>query len=110
VAARASVRPGATNLVYAVKRLELPAHSARALKGRPSATPPPPAGAATTTRGPRRSTAPTFDREARRTKPAFAMRSQHFTALGDSLVLCRFTSSAASPLRREPYARMVARR
>ena len=104
----ASVRPGATNLVYAVKRLELPAHSARALKGLSI-------GYATATRGgshhdtrPTPQYAPTFDRRGTKDKPAFAVRSQHFTALGDSLVLCRFTSERGFGLFvGEPYARMV---
>src|SRR5438445_46215 len=39
---------------------------------------------------------------------AFAMRSQHFTALGDSLVMCRFTSERGFGLFiGEPYATMV---
>ena len=104
----ASIRPDATNLVYAVKRLELPAHSARALKGLSI-------GYATATRGgshhdtrPTPQYAPSFDRRGTKDKPAFAMRSQHFTALGDSLVLCRFTSERGFGLFvGEPYARMV---
>ena len=104
----ASVRPDATNLVYAVKRLELPAHSARALKGLSI-------GYATATRGgshhdtrPTPQYAPTFDRRGTKDKPAFAMRSQHFTAVGDSLVMCRFTSERGFGLFvGEPYARMV---
>src|SRR4030095_4943569 len=88
----ASVHPEGTKLVYAVKGLELPAHSARALKGLSI-------GYATATRGgSHHDTRPTpqyaqgFDRRGTKDKPAFAVRSQHFTALGDSLVLCRFTS------------------
>ena len=87
-----SLHPDATRAVYAVKRLELPAHSARALKGLSI-------GYATGTRGgshhdtrPTPQYAPTFDRRTTKDKPEFAMRSQHFTAVGDSLVLCRFTS------------------
>ncbi|HZW75710.1 MAG TPA: aldehyde ferredoxin oxidoreductase C-terminal domain-containing protein, partial [Caldimonas sp.] len=103
-----SVRPEATNLVYAVKRLELPAHSARALKGLSI-------GYATATRGgshhdtrPTPQYAPTFDRRGTKDKPAFAIRSQHFTAVGDSLVMCRFTSERGFGLYvGEPYARMV---
>jgi aldehyde:ferredoxin oxidoreductase len=87
-----SLHPEATRLVYAVKRLELPAHSPRALKGLSI-------GYATATRGgSHHDTRPTpqyaqgFDRRSTADKPAFAIRSQHFTAVGDSLVLCRFTS------------------
>jgi aldehyde:ferredoxin oxidoreductase len=103
-----SISPEATNLVYAVKRLELPAHSARALKGLSI-------GYATATRGgshhdtrPTPQYAPTFDRRGTKDKPEFAMRSQHFTAVGDSLVLCRFTSERGFGLFvGEPYAAMV---
>ena len=104
----ASVHPEATKLVYAVKGLELPAHSARALKGLSI-------GYATATRGgSHHDTRPTpqyaqgFDRRGTNDKPAFAVRSQHFTALGDSLVLCRFTSERGFGLFiGEPYATMV---
>ncbi len=103
-----SVHPEGTRLVYAVKRLELPAHSARALKGLSI-------GYATATRGgshhdtrPTPQYAPTFDRRGTGDKPGFAARSQHFTAVGDSLVLCRFTSERGFGLYvDEPYARMV---
>ncbi len=103
-----SVHPDGTQLVYAVKRLELPAHSARALKGLSI-------GYATATRGgshhdtrPTPQYAPGFDRRSTKDKPAFAARSQHFTAVGDSLVLCRFTAERGFGLfLDEPYARMV---
>jgi aldehyde:ferredoxin oxidoreductase len=103
-----SVHPEATRVVYAVKRLELPAHSARALKGMSI-------GYATATRGgSHHDTRPTpqyaqgFDRRSPDGKPEFAARSQHFTALGDSLVLCRFTAERGYGLFvEEPYARML---
>ncbi|HEY7139071.1 MAG TPA: aldehyde ferredoxin oxidoreductase family protein [Methylomirabilota bacterium] len=83
---------GAERLPYAVKGLELPAHSARALKGMSI-------GYATATRGgSHHDTRPTpqyaqgFDRRSTEDKPAFAAKSQHFTAVDDSLVMCRFTS------------------
>ncbi len=103
-----SVHPEGTKLVYAVKRLELPAHSARALKGLSI-------GYATATRGgshhdtrPTPQYAPTFDRRGTQDKPEFAIRSQHFTAVGDSLTMCRFTSERGFGLFvGEPYARMV---
>lgn len=86
------IGPDAERLVYAVKGLELPAHSARALKGMSI-------GYATATRGgSHHDTRPTpqyaagFDRRSVEDKPAFAIRSQHFTAVDDSLVMCRFTS------------------
>jgi aldehyde:ferredoxin oxidoreductase len=103
-----SVHPDATRLVYAVKRLELPAHSARALKGLSI-------GYATATRGgSHHDTRPTpqyaagFDRRSTKDKPEFAARSQHFTAVGDSLVMCRFTAERGFGLfLGEPYAAMV---
>jgi len=103
-----SAHPEGTTLVYAVKRLELPAHSARALKGLSI-------GYATATRGgshhdtrPTPQYAPTFDRRGTHDKPEFAVRSQHFTAVGDSLTICRFTSERGFGLFvGEPYARMV---
>ncbi|OGK85470.1 MAG: hypothetical protein A2X52_01710, partial [Candidatus Rokubacteria bacterium GWC2_70_16] len=103
-----SLHPEATKSVYAVKRLELPAHSARALKGMSI-------GYATATRGgSHHDTRPTpqyaqgFDRRSPEGKPELAARSQHFTALGDSLVLCRFTAERGFGLSvEEPYARMV---
>lgn len=102
------VHPEATRLVYAVKRLELPAHSARALKGMSI-------GYATATRGgshhdtrPTPQYAPGFDRRSTADKPAFAVRSQHFTAVGDSLVMCRFTAERGFGLYvGEPYAAML---
>ncbi len=88
----AEIGQGAERLTYAVKGLELPAHSARALKGMSI-------GYATATRGgSHHDTRPTpqyaqgFDRRSTEDKPAFAIRSQHFTAVDDSLVMCRFTS------------------
>jgi aldehyde:ferredoxin oxidoreductase len=82
----------AERLPYTVKGLELPAHSARALKGMSI-------GYATATRGgshhdtrPTPQYAPGFDRRSTADKPAFAVKSQHFTAVDDSLVMCRFTS------------------
>jgi aldehyde:ferredoxin oxidoreductase len=103
-----SVGGRATDAVYAVKRLELPAHSARALKGLSI-------GYATATRGgSHHDTRPTpqyaqgYDRRSTTDKPAFAVRSQHFTAVGDSLVMCRFTAERGFGLYLgESYAEMV---
>jgi aldehyde:ferredoxin oxidoreductase len=91
-----------------VKGLELPAHSARALKGMAI-------GYATATRGgSHHDTRPTpqyalgFDRRSTADKPAFAVRSQHFTAVDDSLVMCRFTSERGFGLfLNEAYAGLV---
>ena len=95
--------------LYAVKRLEMPAHSARALKGMSI-------GYATATRGgshhdtrPTPQYAPDHDRRSPEGKPAFAARSQHFTAFDDSLVQCRFTSERGGfgMFLNEKYAAMV---
>src|SRR5262249_59408137 len=41
-------------------------------------------------------------------RPAFAVKSQHFTAVGDSLVMCRFASERGFGLFvGDPYATMV---
>ncbi len=105
----AEIGQGAERLPYAVKGLELPAHSARALKGMSI-------GYATATRGgshhdtrPTPQYAPGFDRRGTADKPAFAIRSQHFTAVDDSLVMCRFTSERGFGLfLNETYAGLVA--
>lgn len=100
--------PASRALLYCVKRLELPAHSARALKGMSI-------GYATGTRGgSHHDTRPTpqyaqgFDRHGTGGKALFAMKSQHFTAVGDSLVLCRFTAERGlGLLLNENYTRAV---
>lgn len=81
----------AEKYLYGVKGLECAAHSARGLKGMSI-------GYATATRGgSHHDTRPTlqYDGEHAHTTegtPEFAARSQHFTALGDSLTQCRFVS------------------
>lgn len=105
----AEIGRGAERLPYAVKKLELPAHSARALKGMSI-------GYATATRGgshhdtrPTPQYAPGFDRRSTEDKPAFAAKSQHFTAVDDSLVMCRFTSERGFGLFvNDTYAGLVA--
>jgi aldehyde:ferredoxin oxidoreductase len=100
--------PEALKAVYAVKRLELPAHSARALKGMSI-------GYATATRGgshhdarPTPQYAQGYDRRGVAGKPEFAVRSQHFTAVDDSFVVCRFTSERGFGMFvSDAYARMV---
>lgn len=99
---------GARQYLYCVKGLELPAHSARGLKGMSI-------GYATATRGgshhdtrPTPQYASSFNRRGVEGKPLFAIKSQHFTAVGDSLVLCRFTAERGFGLfLNENYARMV---
>ncbi len=92
--ARLALRLGgeAGKYLYAVKGLELPAHSARVLKGMSI-------GYATATRGgSHHDTRPTLqyaadhDNTSPDGKPEFAVRNQHFTAVGDSLTQCRFVS------------------
>jgi aldehyde:ferredoxin oxidoreductase len=101
--------PEAMKFLHAVKGLEMPAHSARALKGMSI-------GYATGTRGgshhdarPTPQYAPDFDRRTPEGKPAWAIRSQNFTAVDDSLVLCRFTSERGGygMYLNESYARMI---
>ncbi|MBI3076966.1 MAG: aldehyde ferredoxin oxidoreductase family protein [Deltaproteobacteria bacterium] len=92
-----------------IKGLELPGHSPRALKGMSI-------GYATGTRGgshhdtrPTPQYMPNFDRFSTAGKPEFAIRSQHFTAVDDSLVQCRFVSERGGfgLLLNENYARML---
>lgn len=101
--------PEAKKFLHAVKGLEMPAHSARALKGMSI-------GYATGTRGgshhdarPTPQYAPDFDRRSPEGKPAWAVRSQNFTAVDDSLVLCRFTSERGGygMYLNESYVRML---
>jgi aldehyde:ferredoxin oxidoreductase len=98
----------ARQYVYAVKGLELPAHSARALKGMSI-------GYATATRGgshhdtrPTMQYRPDFDHSTIDGKAEYAVRSQHYTAVGDSLVLCRFTGERGfGMLLNDEFAKMV---
>jgi aldehyde:ferredoxin oxidoreductase len=98
----------ARQYLYAVKGLELPAHSARALKGMSI-------GYATATRGgshhdtrPTMQYRPEFDHSTIDGKAEYAMRSQHYTAVGDSLVLCRFTGERGfGMLLNDEFAKMV---
>ena len=87
----ASLADDATRYLYGTKGLEFAAHSARGLKGMSI-------GYATATRGgSHHDTRPTLQYDGHHDEtsegtPAFAARSQHFTALGDSLTQCRFVS------------------
>lgn len=83
---------GAERSLLTVKGLEIPGHSARALKGMS-------VGYATASRGgshhdarPTPFYVGTVDRFSVKDAPTFAVRSQNFTAVGDSLVQCRFVS------------------
>jgi aldehyde:ferredoxin oxidoreductase len=81
----------AEKYLHGSKGLEFAAHSPRGLKGMSI-------GYATSTRGgSHHDTRPTLQYGAEEpftpeNSPAFAARSQHFTALGDSLTQCRFVS------------------
>lgn len=94
--------------LYTVKGLELPAHLARALKGMSI-------GYATATRGgshhdtrPTMQYRPDFDHSTTEGKAEYAVRNQHYTAVGDSLVLCRFTGERGfGMLLNENFATML---
>jgi len=81
----------AEHYLHGVKGLEFAAHSPRGLKGMSI-------GYATATRGgSHHDTRPTLQYDGEHTEttegtPEFAARTQHFTALGDSLTQCRFVS------------------
>ena len=98
----------ASRFLYAVKALEMPAHSARVLKGMSL-------GYATSTRGgSHHDTRPTLqygtehDNTSTDGKPEFAVHNQHFTAVGDSLTQCRFVSERGfGGMLNEHYPRMI---
>ncbi|MEK6712489.1 MAG: aldehyde ferredoxin oxidoreductase family protein [Nitrospinota bacterium] len=104
----ASIGGRAPELLYAARGLELPAHSARALKGMSI-------GYATGTRGgSHHDTRPTLqyaadhDNTTPDGKPLFAIRTQNFTALGDSFTQCRFTAERGyGAMINEKYATML---
>ena len=99
----------AADLLYCVKKLEVAGHSPRALKGMSI-------GYATATRGGSHHDArPTlqyaggeFDRKKAEVVPSFAVRTQNFTALDDSLTQCRFASERGyGALINENYVKMI---
>jgi aldehyde:ferredoxin oxidoreductase len=98
----------AAKYLYAVKGLEMPAHSARVLKGMSI-------GYATATRGgSHHDTRPTLqyatdhDNTTPEGKPEFAVQNQHFTAVGDSLTQCRFVSERGfGSMLNEQYPRLI---
>jgi aldehyde:ferredoxin oxidoreductase len=99
----------AKEFLYTVKGVEVPGHSARGLKGMSI-------GYATGTRGgchhdtrPTLQYAPTFDHRSTNGKPEFALRTQNFTAMDDSLVQCRFTSERGGfgAMVNDKYTRMI---
>ncbi|MBI2132169.1 MAG: aldehyde ferredoxin oxidoreductase family protein [Candidatus Tectomicrobia bacterium] len=104
----ASIGGEAPNLLYAARGLELPAHSARALKGMSI-------GYATGTRGgSHHDTRPTLqyaadhDNTSPEGKPLFAIRTQNFTAMGDSITQCRFTAERGyGAMINDKYAAML---
>ena len=98
----------AVGLLYCFKKVEVAGHSARALKGMSI-------GYATATRGgshhdarPTLQYAGEFDRTKAQGQPAFAVRTQNFTALNDSLTQCRFASERGyGGLINENYVKMI---
>jgi aldehyde:ferredoxin oxidoreductase len=88
----AQLDPKATQFLYTVKKVEIPGHSARVLKGLSIGYP-------TGTRGgSHHDTRPTLqytneqDNVHPAGQPEYAVQTQNFTALGDSLTQCRFVS------------------
>jgi aldehyde:ferredoxin oxidoreductase len=103
-----SIGKGAADLLYCFKKVEAAGHSARALKGMTIGYP-------TATRGGSHHDArPTllymgeFDRTKAQIAPSFALRTQNFTALDDSLTQCRFASERGyGGLINENYLKMI---
>jgi aldehyde:ferredoxin oxidoreductase len=99
---------GAADLLNCFKKVEVAGHSARALKGMSI-------GYATATRGgshhdarPTLQYAGEFDRRKAQGQPSFAVRTQNFTALDDSLTQCRFASERGyGGLINENYVKMI---
>jgi len=104
----ARLDPKTATFLYAVKGVEIPGHSARVLKGMSI-------GYSTGTRGgSHHDTRPTMqysndhDNVHPEGQPEFAIRTQHFTAVGDSLTQCRFVSERGYGMTiNENYAEMV---
>jgi aldehyde:ferredoxin oxidoreductase len=104
----AQINPKTTEFLYTVKKLELPGHSARALKGMSIGYP-------TGTRGgSHHDTRPTMqysneqDNVHPEGQPEYAIRTQNFTALGDALTQCRFVGERGFGMMiKETYAEMI---
>lgn len=99
---------GAADFLNCFKKVEVAGHSARALKGMSI-------GYATATRGgshhdarPTLQYAGEFDRTKAQGQPSFAVRTQNFTALDDSLTQCRFASERGyGGVINENYVKMI---
>ncbi len=104
----AQLDPRTAQFLYTVKKVEIPGHSARVLKGMSIGYP-------TGTRGGSHHDArPTMqygneqDNVHPEGQPEYAIRTQNFTALGDSLTQCRFVSERGFGMTiKETYAEMI---
>ncbi|MBP1717159.1 MAG: hypothetical protein H6Q43_597 [Deltaproteobacteria bacterium] len=102
------IRKGSQDLLSCFKKVEVAGHSARALKGMS-------VGYATATRGGSHHDArPTlqymgeFDRTKPERQALFAMKTQNFTAMNDSLTQCRFASERGyGGTINDNYAKMI---
>ncbi len=100
--------PKTTEFLYTVKKVEIPGHSARVLKGMSI-------GYSTGTRGGSHHDARPIlqysneqDNVHPEGQPEYAIRTQNFTALGDSLTQCRFVSERGFGMTiTEAYAEMI---
>ncbi len=104
----AQLNPKTKEFLHTVKKLEIPGHSARVLKGMSIGYP-------TGTRGgSHHDTRPTLqysneqDHVHPEGQPQYAIQTQNFTALGDSLTQCRFVSERGFGMTiKEIYAEMI---
>ena len=104
----ARLDPKTTEFLYTVKKVEIPGHSARVLKGMSI-------GYSTGTRGGSHHDARPIlqysneqDNVHPEGQPEYAIRTQNFTALGDSLTQCRFVSERGFGMTiTEAYAEMI---
>ena len=91
-----------------MKKVELAGHSARALKGMSIGYPTGTRGGSHHDARPTLQYAGEFNRLVPEGQPSYAIRTQNFTALGDSLTQCRFTSERGyGGLINENYAKMI---
>ena len=98
----------ATEFLYTVRKVELPGHSARVLKGMSIGYPTGTRGGSHHDARPILQCSNEQDNVHPEGQPEYAMRTQNFTALGDSLTQCRFVSERGFGMTiTEAYAEVI---
>jgi aldehyde:ferredoxin oxidoreductase len=104
----ARLDPKTTEFLYTVRKVELPGHSARVLKGMSIGYPTGTRGGSHQDARPILQYSNEQDNVHPEGQPEYAMRTQNFTALGDSLTQCRFVSERGFGMTiKETYAEMI---